>query len=175
MKYMVISDIHGGIYELNKVLDIYVKEHCSKLLILGDLFNYGFDLNREDIVNRLNSMKDNIIAVSGNCDNNISDILFDMPYIDKTTLNNKVITLTHGHLYSKDYLSNLDADIILIGHSHVANIEIVNDKIFINPGSISKSRSGENSFVIIDESKITIINLDNQILKEYINNKRRPF
>lgn len=33
MIYMVISDIHGGIYNLNKVLDIYVKEHCSKLLI----------------------------------------------------------------------------------------------------------------------------------------------
>ena len=60
---MIISDIHGGIYELNKVLDIYVKENCSKLIILGDLFNYGFDLNRIDIVNRLNLMRDNIIAV----------------------------------------------------------------------------------------------------------------
>lgn len=166
MKYMVISDIHGGIYELNKVLDIYFKEHCSKLLILGDLFNYGFDLNREDIVNRLNLMKDNIVAVSGNCDNNISDILFDMPYINKIKLNNKIITLTHGHLYNKNYLFNLDTDIILIGHSHIANIEILNDKIFINPGSISKSRSGENSFAIIDENKVIIRNLDNQIIKE---------
>ena len=82
MKYMVISDIHGGIYELNSVLDIYKKENCSKLIILGDLFNYGFDLNREDILNRLNIMKESIIAVRGNCDNNINNILFDMPYID---------------------------------------------------------------------------------------------
>ena len=74
MKYMIISDIHGGIYELNKVLDIYNKEHCSQLIILGDLFNYGFDLNREDIVNRLNLMNENIIAVRGKCDNNINDI-----------------------------------------------------------------------------------------------------
>lgn len=171
MKYMVISDIHGGIYELNKVLEIYFKEHCSKLIILGDLFNYGFDLNREDIVSKLNLMKDNIIAVSGNCDNNVRDILFDMPYINKTTLNNRVITLTHGHLYNKDYLSNLDADIILTGHSHIANIEIINDKIFINPGSISKSRSGENSFAIIDENKVTIRNLDDHIIEEYYFNK----
>ena len=166
MKYMVISDIHGGIYELNKVLELYSKEHCSKLLILGDLFDYGFDLNREDIVSKLNLMKDNIIAVSGNCDNNISDILFDMPYMNEVNLNNKNITLTHGHFYNKDYLSNLDADIILTGHSHIANIEIINDKIFINPGSISKSRSGENSFAIIDENKVTIRNLYNEILKE---------
>lgn len=164
MKYMVISDIHGGINELNKVIDIYIKEQCSKLLILGDLFNYVIDLNRNDIINRLNYMKDNIVAVSGNCDSNIKDILFDMPYINEVKLNNKTITLTHGHLYSKDYLSNLNTDIILTGHTHVANIERINNKIFINPGSISKSRSGENSFAILDENIITIRNLDNKIL-----------
>lgn len=167
MKYMVISDIHGGIYELNKVLGIYFKERCSKLLILGDLFDYGFSITRDDIVNRLNHMKDNIIAVSGNCDNNINDILFDMPYINNINLNNKNIILTHGHLYSKDHLSKLDADIIFTGHSHVANIEQINNKLFVNPGSISKSRMGENSFAIIDEEKINIRNLDNQILKKY--------
>lgn len=166
MRYMIISDIHGGIYELNKVLDIYSKEHCSKLLILGDLFDYGFSINRNDIVNRLNLMKDNIIAVSGNCDNNIKDILFDMPYINKVDINNKKIILTHGHLYNKDYLLNLDVDIILTGHSHVASIENINNKLFVNPGSISKSRRGENSFAIIDENKVTIRNLNNEILEE---------
>lgn len=166
MKYMIISDIHGGIYELNKVLDIYSKERCSKLLILGDLFNYGIDLNREDIINRLNIMKDSIIAVRGNCDNNIKYILFDMPYINKIKLNNKTITLTHGHLYNKNYLSELDTDIIFTGHSHVANIENINNKLFINPGSISKSRRGENSFVIIDEEKATIRNLDNEVIEQ---------
>lgn len=166
MKYMIISDIHGGIYELNKVLDIYFKERCSKLLILGDLFDYGFDMTRDDIINRLNSMKDSIIAVRGNCDNSIKDILFDMPYINKTNLNNKTITLTHGHLYSKNYLSELDTDIIFTGHSHVASIETINDKLFINPGSISKSRRGDDSFAIVDENKVTIRNLDNEILEE---------
>lgn len=166
MKYMVISDIHGGIYELNKVLDIYFKEHCSKLLILGDLFDYGFSTTRDDIINRLNSMKDSIIAVSGNCDNNIKDILFDMPYINKVNLNNKTITLTHGHLYSENYLSESDTDIIFTGHSHVASIEMINNKLFINPGSISKSRRGDNSFAIIDEEKVTIKNLDNEIIEE---------
>lgn len=163
---MVISDIHGGIYELNKVLDIYYKEQCSKLLILGDLFDYGFSITRDDIINRLNNMKDSIVAVSGNCDNNIKDILFDMPYINEINLNNKIIVLSHGYLYTKDYLSKLDANIIFIGHSHVAYIEKVDNKIFINPGSISKSRMGENSFAIIDEKKVTIRNLDNEILEE---------
>ena len=167
MKYMIISDIHGGIYELNKVLDIYYKEHCSKLLILGDLFDYGFSMTRDDIINRLNSMKGSIIAVRGNCDNNVKDILFDMPYLIQIRLNNKNIGLSHGHLYSKDYLSKKDVDIIFTGHSHISNIEVINNKLFINPGSISKSRRGENSFAIIDENNITIRNLDNEIIEEF--------
>lgn len=167
MKYMIISDIHSNIYSLNKVLDIFVKERCSKLLILGDLFNYDIDLNREDIISRLNLMKDNIICVRGNCDNNITDIDFDIPYINKINLNNKNIFMTHGHLYNKEYLMNLDSDIIITGHTHIACIEKVNNKLFINPGSISKSRSGENSFAIIDEKCISIRNLDNEIIDIY--------
>ena len=144
MKCMIISDIHGDIYNLNKVLDIYSKEKCNKLFILGDLFNYGISLNNDDIINRLNVMKDSIIGVCGNCDNNIKNNLFSMPYINRTNINN----------------------IILIGHSHIADIERVGDKLLINPGSISKSRYGENSFAIIDNNIVTIRNLDNQILIE---------
>lgn len=166
MKYMIISDIHGDIYSLNKVLDIFNMENCDKLLILGDLFNYSIDLNREDIINRLNLMKDNIICVRGNCDNNIADIYFDIPYSNSINLNNKKIFLTHGHLYNREYLINLDSDIILTGHTHISNIEEINNKIFINPGSISKSRNGENSFAIINKYDISIRNLDNEIIKQ---------
>lgn len=168
MKYMVISDIHGNIYSLNKVLDIFVKERCVKLLILGDLFNYGIDLNRNDIIDRLNIMKDSIICVRGNCDNNINGIYFDILYTNKIDLNNKRLFLTHGHLYNKDYLMNLDSDIILTGHTHISNIEKINNKIFINPGSISKSRRGENSFAIIDEKSVSIRNLNNEILEQEV-------
>ena len=172
MKYMVISDIHGGIDNLNKVLDIYTKENCSKLLVLGDLFNYIIDTNRLDIINRLNFMKDSIIAVRGNCDNNINEILFNMPYTYETNLNNKQLLLTHGHMYNKEYLSKYNCDIIFIGHSHIANIETINNKLFVNPGSISKSRKGENSFIIVADKTITIRNLNNEILEIFKINKK---
>ena len=167
MKYMVISDIHGDINNLNKVLDIYWEEKCSKLLILGDLFNYGIDYNRYDIINRLNTISDKIIAVSGNCDNNISGLLFSMPYEIEIKLNNSQVILTHGHLYSKEHLLKTSNDIIFIGHSHVSKIEKINNKLIVNPGSIARARRGENSFAIVDENSITIRNLDNIILDEY--------
>lgn len=167
MKYMIISDIHGNIDNLNRVLDIYKKEQCNKLLVLGDLFNYGIDYNKDSIINRLNLMKDSIIAVSGNCDNNISGILFNMPYTYEIKLNNKQIMLNHGHLYTKEYLLKTSSDIIFIGHSHIAHIESIGDKLLVNPGSISKSRRGVNSFAIVDENIITIRDLDNNILQKH--------
>lgn len=45
----------------------------------------------------------------------------------------------------------LDADIIVYGHSHVGNEEHINNKIIINPGSISQPRDGlAPSFMIIE-------------------------
>ena len=168
MKYMIISDIHGDFYNLNKVLDIYSKEHCDSLIVLGDLFNYGINLNGEDIINRLNLLRDNIIYVRGNCDNNISNILFDTPFSKEISIYNKKVFLTHGHLYNYEYLIGSNYDIIISGHTHVADISNENNKLFLNPGSISKSRKGENSFMIIDNNIITIRNLENEIL---LNNK----
>ena len=166
MKYMIISDIHGDIYKLNTVLDIYNKEKCDKLVVLGDLFNYGIDLNKNDIINRLNLMKENVIYVRGNCDINVSKLEFDTPYSKDIIINDKSIFLTHGHMYTMEYLLGSNYDIIISGHTHIPNIEKKNNKLFLNPGSISKSRSNENSFMIIDNNIITIRNLDNAIFLE---------
>lgn len=167
MKYMVISDIHGNIDCFNKVLEIYTKEMCEKLLILGDLVNYGIDYNIEDIINRLNYMKDSIVYVKGNCDNDLKNICFGDKFIENITLNNKKIAITHGHLFEMNYLNNLNVNIIFYGHTHVKSIKKINNKLFINPGSISKSREGENSFAIVDGNILTIRNLNNEIIEKH--------
>ena len=142
MKYMVISDIHGGIDELYRALDIYTKEECSKLLILGDLFTYGygFDRSREDIVNKLNMMKDSIIAVRGNCDNDLNNIKFDIDLIKEIELNDKKIAMTHGHLFTENQLLEMNKDIIYSGHTHRKKIDREGDTLLVNPGSITLPR-----------------------------------
>ena len=113
MKYMVISDIHGNINNLKKVLCIYKQEKCNKLIILGDLLDYDIN-NDTNIINILNNKKDEIICVSGNCDININNNLFEMPNITNINLNDKLAILTHGHLYSESELLNMDCDIIIL-------------------------------------------------------------
>lgn len=168
MKYIVISDIHGGIENLIKVLDIYKNIGCKKLIILGDLFDYGIDYNREKIINTLNKFKENILCVRGNCDKYIEGVSFEMPYVLNIDINGHNFLLTHGHLYDTQYLLNSPNDIILTGHTHKSEIKKINDKLFLNPGSIAKSRKGPNSFILITESDITIRTLNNDIIETYI-------
>ena len=167
MKIMVISDIHGGLDNLKKCLNIFEKEKCDRLLVLGDLFEYGFDINRFEIISELNKYSGVITAVRGNCDININGINFDMPRLNKISFNNITIVMSHGDLYDEEYLLNEECDIILLGHSHKAKIENINGKKIINPGSIYKSRNGENSFAIIEEKNISIRNIENKKLFEY--------
>lgn len=41
MKLFVISDIHGSLYFLRKVINIFEKEKYDKILILGDELYHG--------------------------------------------------------------------------------------------------------------------------------------
>lgn len=41
MKYLIVSDIHGSLPALEKVLEFYEREHCDMLCLLGDVLNYG--------------------------------------------------------------------------------------------------------------------------------------
>ena len=62
MKYLIVSDIHGSLPALEKVLDFYKKQHCDMMLILGDILNYGprnsipEGINPKEIATRLNEM-----------------------------------------------------------------------------------------------------------------------
>lgn len=41
MKLFIISDIHGSLYYLKKVMEIFEKENYDKLVILGDELYHG--------------------------------------------------------------------------------------------------------------------------------------
>ena len=61
-----MSDIHGNYKSLNNVLK---NESFDKLIILGDLFSYGFNYNNKDennILKLLSNYKDAIILIKGN-------------------------------------------------------------------------------------------------------------
>lgn len=172
MKAMVISDIHGGIKYLRKALEKYLEEKAERLIILGDFSGYFSSSSDYEVAETLNNFKGEICAVRGNCDSeHFEEMLnFSLTDIRHINLNGKVVTLTHGHLYNKYNLPEYCGDIFISGHTHYGMIDKQKDRIFANPGSISRPRNGsENSYLIIDENKITLKNLEGKtLIKENI-------
>ena len=167
MKVMIISDIHGGIKYLEQVLERYNEEHAERLIILGDFSGYFNSSSDYEVAEILNNFTGEITAVRGNCDNDgLEEMLnFGLMDIKHINLNGKVITLTHGHLYNKYSLPEYCGEIFVSGHTHYGMIEKTEGRIFANPGSITKPRNGsEHSYLIIDENKIILKNLEGKIL-----------
>ena len=108
MKLFIISDIHGSLYYLKKVMEIFGKENYDKLVILGDELYHGprnplpKDYSPKEVIEILNKYKDKIIAVRGNCDSEVDQMVLSYPIMSDYSmiyLGNKRVFLTHGHIY----------------------------------------------------------------------------
>ena len=106
MKYLIVSDIHGSLPALEQVLAFYREQQCGMLCILGDILNYGprngipQGLDPKGIAEHLNAMADEIVAIRGNCDSEVDQMLLDFPILSDYALlidNGKRFFLTHGH------------------------------------------------------------------------------
>ena len=92
MKYLIVSDIHGCLPALEKVLQFYQAHHFDMLIILGDILNYGprnglpEGLNPKGIAEKLNEMAGEIVAIRGNCDSEVDQMLLNFPILSDYTL-----------------------------------------------------------------------------------------
>ena len=149
MRIFVVSDTHGSIGEFLNNMSIIKKPDL--IIHLGDYVKDGIKIEKETEIKT--------IMVKGNGD------YFSSSYREDEILNieDKKIFVTHGHNYNVRYgLDNLiykgeevNADLILYGHTHVP-IFIEEDGIIImNPGSPSIPRgfTRKKTFGIIEIDK----------------------
>ena len=165
MKVLIVSDIHGNYNNLNKVIND--NKGFDYLLILGDILS---SFCGDDIINLLNSYNTKIIAVRGNCDNmNIEKLDFSLEnYFVVTPIDNKLFFLTHGHLYDRHSDMGVDYDVYLQGHTHVPMMIEENNKLYLNPGSITLPRGGSIKSYILYESGVFYLKSvdDNTVIKK---------
>ena len=87
MKFMIASDIHGSEYFCRLLMDRYKEEGCDKILLLGDVLYHGprNDLpegyNPKAVIELLNSISDKILAVRGNCDTEVDQMVLSFPVL----------------------------------------------------------------------------------------------
>ena len=85
MKYLIASDIHGSAYYCKKLMTAFDREKADKLLLLGDLLYHGPRNNLPDeyqpkeVIEMLNAKKNVILAVRGNCDTEVDQMVLEFP------------------------------------------------------------------------------------------------
>lgn len=145
MKILIISDSHGRVANLEKV--IQKVSPIDLMLHLGD-YESG-----EDYISLLASCP--VEFVAGN-----NDFFADVPKEKIIVLGNHTILMTHGHRYGvnfgtgriKEAALERGADIVLYGHTHRPVIDLGTSVWAVNPGSISQPRqeNGKPSYIIME-------------------------
>ena len=143
MRIAIVSDTHRSDKYIN-VARNYIK-NAEILIHLGD--------NTDDVEKLTKGFEGEVYSVSGNCDYGSK-----MPSEQIIELGDKRIFITHGHNYGVKYSLNniyyrgkeLNADIVLFGHTHEALVLEEDGIIFMNPGSISLPRGTSRSIGYIE-------------------------
>lgn len=171
MKWFIASDIHGSKYYCDKMISAYRREKADKMLLLGDILYHGprndlpKDYEPKAVIEMLNSMKDDILCVKGNCDTEVDQMVLEFPILaDYCILSegNKMIFATHGHNYNEANLPPLHkGDVLLHGHTHVPKCTEYENYTYINPGSISIPKEESwHGYIIYEDGRFVWKDLD---------------
>ncbi|HHB8869456.1 TPA: phosphodiesterase [Klebsiella pneumoniae] len=178
MKLMFASDIHGSLPATERVLERFAQSGARWLIILGDVLNHGPRNALPEgyapgkVAERLNSVAERIVAVRGNCDSEVDQMLLRFPMTApwQQVLSERYrLFLTHGHLYSPDNLPPLAAgDVLAYGHTHIPVAEKCGAIYLFNPGSVSIPKGGYSaSYGLLDQGRLQVLALnDNQVIAE---------
>lgn len=177
MKIFFMSDIHGSLYYTKKALENFKKEKADFIVILGDELYHGarnplpLEYNPKEVAEVLNEYADKIIAVRGNCDSEVDEMVLKFPMMTTFSMvlyNNRRVFLTHGHIYNEDNLPKLrDGDVFVYGHTHIPKAEKMGNIFIINPGSITfPKENNPNSYGVLEDNIFKIKDLDGKVFKE---------
>ena len=118
MKYLIASDIHGSAYWAERLVAAIESQQPDRIVLLGDLLYHGprNDLPRDyapkRVIPLLNALADRIIAVRGNCDAEVDQMVLDFPVMaDYATLfdeTGRELFLTHGHVFGAGMHNSVD-------------------------------------------------------------------
>ena len=178
MKLMIASDLHGSALYTRRLMDAYRAESPEKLLLLGDLLYHGprnalpEEYDCMAVAGMLNGIRDRILAVRGNCDCEVDQMVLEFPMMaDYALLDWEGVTLyaTHGHLWDEEHVPPMAPGTVLLnGHFHVPAARRHDGWHYINPGSTSIPKDGSvGSYLILEDRAFTWKDMDGRAYQTY--------
>lgn len=166
MRILFLSDIHGVPSALEAAFQSADTLGYDRIVLLGDLLYHGPRNGVPDfydpvkVARMLNLRKHEIIAVRGNCDAEVDQMMFEFPMMSDYAVleaGKETFFLTHGHHWNEWNLPPVGMCTALVhGHTHIPELKTLECgmKIF-NPGSVSLPKGGTSrSFGYYDGSEL---------------------
>lgn len=163
MKLFIASDIHGSAVWCEKMVERFKREGADKLVLLGDILYHGPRNPLPDgyapqkVFNMLNALRAQIIAVRGNCDSEVDQMVLEFnvssDYAEIYDGATK-ITLSHGHRAVPPLGKG---DVYITGHTHVPlNYTEAEGYVHLNPGSVSLPKENSaHGYILYDNGVFT--------------------
>ena len=179
MKLLIGSDIHGDLDGAKRLVSAFTEEKCDKMLLLGDILYHGprNDLPAtyapKEVISLLNGYKDKILAVRGNCEAEVDQMVLSFPVLAEyalLSLDGLTVFATHGHIHNTEKCPPLaKGDILLHGHTHVPVVEEFGEgNYYINPGSLSiPKESSPKSYILYEHRKFSFRTLEGEEYKSF--------
>ncbi|WP_375750811.1 phosphodiesterase [Vibrio sp. HN007] len=178
MKLFFASDLHGCLPTTQETINKYNQSGAEHLVLLGDILNHGprnpvpEGYQPAQVAELLNEYRDQIIAVRGNCDSEVDQMLLEFPMLmDSSWIlleGGQRIFLTHGHIYNSSHRPSLrEGDVIAHGHTHLPVAEKDGDQFIYNPGSVTFPKGGfERSYGLFEQGKLKVVTFSGEVLRE---------
>jgi len=162
MKLLIASDIHGSAYYCAQLLARIEEEKPDKILLLGDLLYHGprnalpEDYDCPKAYEMLNGLKEKIIAVRGNCDSEVDQMVLTFPIMADYALvqaDGILLYATHGHLWNEQFQPPMtEGTVLLNGHTHIPACTPHGRFTYMNPGSVSIPKGGScHSYMTLEK------------------------
>ena len=161
MKLVIASDLHGSLAWCRKMMDAIEAESPDKIVLLGDVLYHGprnplpDEYAPAEVAALLNGMAERIVAVRGNCEAEVDQIMLDFPCMADYALvmdGSRQLYCTHGHLWDPDSLPPLSkGTAFLYGHFHVKRNEEKDGIRLFNPGSVGLPKDGSHSVGVYED------------------------
>ena len=144
MRLAILSDTHG-----------LLRPEVVEQLKTADAILHGGDINKQSIVDELRGYGP-LYVVRGNNDKEWAE---QLPHDLTVQIEGWKIFMVHN----RKEIENLpeDADIVIFGHSHKYFEQVIDGRLWLNPGSCGKRRFGQE----ISLAVLTVDGKDYQVRK----------
>ena len=175
MKLFVATDVHGSAYWAQRIVAEFKRSNADKLILLGDVYNHGprnpfpRDYAPMKVAEAFNAIADKVIAVKGNCDSEVDEMISDFPFVKEhtVTVGDRQLYFTHGHVHNKDNVPEVlkENDVLFYGHFHKNEMTVVNGVLCVNVSSASLPKDVP-SYCIVDDSGVAVYEIDGKVISQ---------